>query len=306
MYNAKVICDSIAQGVRLTTLEVTLPCIVLAELNTHRVMSRNSASSRAIPVEKRMKAIESSPFVPAAFAANKAGMQAGEELDERDNSKAQHAWLRGRDAALEAAERMLDCGVHKQWVNRLLEPFSWTTIVVTATEWDNFFHLRISKLAQPEIRHAAELMKAAMDVSTPVELAVGDWHLPYIQIDEHIGAKAEYPKLVKISTARCARVSYLTHDGVRDQSKDLELHDRLLESRHMSPFEHVAVVGSVADVAENASFAMTDVASCVTADGEYLVSSARLQPTFIGNFRAPWYQYRKMLPGEDVAPREEE
>lgn len=279
-YAAKVICDSTAAGVRLTTLEVTLPRIVLAEFNTHRMFSRNSASSRAIPVEKRIKAIKEDPFIPEGFALNKPGMQAGEYLDERDEMKARHAWLHGRDAAIDAAERLLDCGIHKQWVNRLLEPFSWTTVVITATEWENFFNLRISKLAQPEIRRAAELMKAAMDASEPVTATPGYWHLPYVQRDEfeefyRDETEHAVQRLVKISAARCARVSYLTHDGVRDQERDIELHDRLLESRHMSPFEHPALV-------------------------------THHDPAFRwgSNFRAPWLQYRKTIPNENIAPKE--
>ncbi len=284
MYAAKIIADSIAAGVRLTTLEVTLPRIVLAEFNTHRMFSRNSASSRAIPVEKRIQAVLDNPFVPDAFAANKPGMQAGTLLNDDDGMAARFEWLMARDSAVESARALAAIGVHKQWANRLIEPFSWTTIVVTATEWENFFNLRISALAQPEIRRAAELMKAAMDASEPVTAKPGYWHLPYIQRDEFeefYRDETEHAaqRLVKISAARCARVSYLTHDGVRDQEKDIELHDRLLESRHMSPFEHPAR-------------AMPQPTRRPVAD------------EFIGNFLEPWLQYRKMIPNENIAPKE--
>lgn len=282
-YEAKIICDSTASGTRLTTMEVTLPRIVLAEFNTHRMFSRNSASSRAIPVEKRIQAILDNPFVPEAFAANKAGMQAGASLNDDDGMAARFEWLMARDNAVESARALAAIGVHKQWANRLIEPFSWTTIVVTSTEWENFFNLRISALAQPEIRRAAELMKAAMDASTPKVLNVEDWHLPYIRnedvtevcTDDDFYECSVDRTLAKISAARCARVSYLTHDGVRDIRKDIELHDRLFESRHMSPFEHPALVTYHA-------------------------------PTFrwASNFRAPWLQYRKMIPNEDIAPKE--
>jgi len=288
MYAAKIICDSIAQGVRLTTMEVTLPRIVLAEWNTHRVFSRNSASSRAIPVEKRIQAVMDNPFVPDAFAANKAGMQAGEDLDAEANAMARNEWFTARNHAVDSARFLAESGVHKQWANRLIEPYSWTTIVVTATEWTNFFNLRISKLAQPEIRRAAELMKEAMDASTPVELGEGDWHLPYVQIDE-LTAGHDWEYLARLSVARCARVSYLTHDGKRDHGKDIELHDRLLESRHMSPFEHVACV-SVDDRLPRYNAALTEAIS--------------LDPVFYGNFREPWLQYRKTIPSEAVAPKE--
>jgi len=297
MYQAKVICDSIASGVRLTTMEVTLPRIVLAEFNTHRMFSRNSASSRAIPVEKRIQAVLDNPFVPEAFASNKAGMQAGEDLDAETNAMARNEWFAARNHMVSSARFLAESGVHKQWANRLIEPFSWTTIVVTATEWDNFFNLRISKLAQPDIRRAAELMKEAMDASTPVELGAGDWHLPYVQIDE-LTAGLDWEYLARLSVARCARVSYLTHDGKRDHGKDLELHDRLLESRHMSPFEHVACV-SVDD-------RLPRYGAAIMGEDVVLTETISFAPVFYGNFREPWLQYRKTIPNEAVAPKEDD
>lgn len=129
--------------------------------------------------------------------------------------------------------------VHKQIANRLLEPFMWHTVVVTATEWDNFWHLRCHKDAQPEIRKAAEAMKAAYDQSQPVEREMGDWHLPYLNLADRdeLGTTNE---MVKVSAARCARVSYLTQDGRKDYAEDIRLHDRLVGSGHMSPTEHPA------------------------------------------------------------------
>lgn len=284
-YAAKILADSIASGVRLTTLEVTMPRIVLAEFNTHRMLSRNSASSRAIPVEKRIAAVRESPFVPDAFAANKKGMQAGEALDESAQSDAQQAWLWAASKACTAAADLAAVGVHKQWANRLLEPFSWHTVIVTATEWENFFNLRISPEAQPEIRRVAELMKAAMDARTPRVCRPGDWHLPLVTEDEKGNGVPDdfevivgsvkidvFAHLAKLSVARCARVSYLTHDGRRDVAADIALYDRLLKSGHMSPFEHAAIVAD----------------------------ETVLPGTFVGNFRAPWVQYRKTLPGEAV------
>lgn len=265
-YQAKVICDSVADGVRLTTLEVTLPRIVLAELNTHRMLSRNSASSRAIPVEKRIQAVLDDPFVPEAFGANKRGMQAGDALDASMQAMSKGAWMCAMRNAVQGAKTLAEAGVHKQWANRLLEPFSWHTIVVTATEWENFFNLRISPEAQPEIRRAAELMRDVMDASTPSVLGDYDWHLPYVT-----EADLEYDpvSLGRISSARCARVSYLTHEGVRNPQADLDLASRLRDNGHMSPFEHAAYVAPDAN-------------------------------RYIGNFRAPWHQYRKMIDGESV------
>lgn len=288
MYEAKVLADSIASGVRLTTLQVTMPRFILAEFNTHRMLSRNSASSRAIPVEKRIEQVRADPFVPEAFGKNQRGMQAGTELSEADQVLARERWRAAALQACESAERLAASGVHKQWANRLIEPFCWHTVIVTATEWANFFALRCHPAAQPEMQVTAGLMREAMDGSKPVECPDGMWHLPYV--DTSMGdfewarrSTREHGSvgiaLAKLSTARCARVSYLTHEGLRDVKADLGLHDRLFENRHMSPFEHAAQVRKEYSPREGGF------------DGP---------GTFIGNFRWPWVQYRKMLPGEAV------
>ena len=202
--SARVVADSkaLSTGIRLTSVEVVMPRFLLAEFNTHRVFSRNSASSRAIPVERRLIQIRDEPFVPGAFARNKPGMQAGEALDERDASKARDAWLAGRDAAIAACERLLDAGVHKQWANRLLEPFAWHTVLVTSTEWSNFFALRMHPAAQPEMQAVAAAMHQVMFSSTAAELDDDEWHLPYVDAaDAHALSDAD---LVRVSVARCA------------------------------------------------------------------------------------------------------
>lgn len=237
---AAVVADSVSpDGVRLTTIEVTLHRFVLAELNTHRVFSRNSASSRAIPVHKQLARVLDDPALPVEFGASQPGMQAGAALTGTAHDEALAAWLAARDEAVRAVERLVDLGVHKQVTNRLLEPFMWHTVIVTATEWDGFWEQRCSPLAQPEIRVAAEAMRAAFDASRPVEVDAGAWHTPYLR-DEDGDLDTETAK--QVSAARCARVSYLTHDGRRDVAKDLELFERLVSARppHWSPLEHVA------------------------------------------------------------------
>ena len=235
--SAKVLADSLSpRGKRLTTLEVTFPRYVLAEFNTHRMFSRNSASSRAIPVSKQLERILSDPFVGDHWGSNQPGMQAGSELEGEAREQAIEAWRAASRAAVRAAEKLATLGVHKQRTNRLLEPFMWHTVIVSATEWSNFFALRAHKDAQPEIRDAACAMRDAMNNSTPVVLAPNEWHTPLILPDEDFSLEDK----IKISVGRCARVSYLTHDGVRDPSKDIELYDRLIEGGHMSPLEHVA------------------------------------------------------------------
>ncbi len=276
-YYAKIIADSIAMNEygkpisRLTTMEVCFPRIVLAEFNTHRVFSRNSASSRAIPVAKRIAAVRKNPFVPEAFGRNQKGMQAGEAIGGWQALFARFLWLGAAGFAVFIAWCMSKIDVHKQIANRILEPFSWHTVVVTSTEWENYFALRCSLKAQPEIRIVSELMENAFNASMPREKYNGGWHLPYVR-DEEIGAPYGERKLAEISTARSARLSYLTQDGRRDLAEDFRLHDSLLGSHHMSPLEHPAQV-----------------------DWE----DARLS-----NFAYPWTQYRKMIPGEAIAHRE--
>jgi len=237
-YNARVLLDSVApNGVRLTTLEVTFPRFVLAEWNTHRQFSRNSASSRAVPTAKLIERVEREPVLPIEWGRNKTGMSASEMLADGEAQEAKWIWLQARDDAVARAKQLLELKVHKQELNRLLEPFLWHTVIVTATEWSNFFELRCAPNAQPEIRAAALAMRAAIGASWPGNVATGEWHTPLLQEDEY-ALDTETRK--RISAARCARVSYLTHEGKREISKDLELYERLRADRHLSPFEHVA------------------------------------------------------------------
>ncbi len=249
-YDARVLLDSVApNGVRLTTLEVTFPRFVLAEWNTHRSFSRNSASSRAVPTAKLIERVENDPVVPLEWGRNRAGMSACETLAEEDAQAARGEWLRARDDAAAHARRLLELKVHKQELNRILEPFLWHTVVVTATEWTNFFALRCAENAQPEIRQPALLMREAMARSTPRIVPQGDWHTPLLQDDERL---LDVETRKRVSAARCARVSYLTHEGTREIEKDLELYERLRSDRHLSPFEHVATPGE--DRAFHANF----------------------------------------------------
>lgn len=238
--SATVICDSINdQGERLTTLEVTMHRFVLAEFNTHRVFSRNSASSRAIPSKKTIAKITLNPACPIMWPAEKSGMQGGDPISPKDIEKAKEIWLQASRNAIGSANEMVSLGVHKSIVNRLLEPFMWHTVIVSSTEWDNFWGLRMNPLAQPEIAAAATLMHDAYLASRPSPLAATDWHLPYLRPeDESLPLDIK----TKICAARCARVSYLTHTGVRDIAKDLALYERLTSSTppHASPLEHVA------------------------------------------------------------------
>ena len=234
MIEAKVVLDSISDaGARITTLQLKYPRFIHSEFLTHRVFSRNSSSSRAIPISKMIDQVRTDPAMPVEWGSNQPGMQAGEEVGDIDG--AELAW---RFAAQEAANRAetLNClGLHKQIVNRILDPYQWMHTIVTATEWANFFKLRDHAAAQPEIAALARSMRTAMQLSAPT---LRTEHLPYIKENE-----AQLPLATQhlISAARCARVSYLNHDGSNpDMQRDLELAIKLGQAGHMSPFEHQA------------------------------------------------------------------
>jgi thymidylate synthase ThyX len=243
--SARVVLDSISEnGSRLTTFEGTMWRAVLAEFNTHRQFSRNSASSRAIPVKKQLERVLMDPAMPVEWGMNKPGMQADGPADPETENKAKRAWMRARDAAYTQAEELNRLGIHKQVANRLLEPFMWHTVVFTTTTegLENFFDQRCtsrSPLAQPEMRAFADAVLAAYEASIPLRLENDDWHTPYIQDDEDFPVCFDR---MKVSAARCARVSYLTQDGVRDHEEDLRLYERLVSAKpqHWSPLEHVA------------------------------------------------------------------
>jgi hypothetical protein len=266
----KVLADSLAPcGKRLTTMEWKYPRSIHSEIMTHRMLSKNSASSRAIPTEKLIQSVLDDPFVPEYIGANKSGMQAGEELSQEQKDLARSVWTVARDNAVRSARALLEMGVHKQVVNRIIEPWMWITIIVSATEWENVWGLRCHPMAEPHFQKLAYMARDAMEESMPRVLQAGEWHLPLIHWDDEIDNTISPADLIKVSVGRCARVSYLTHDGKREPVKDIELHDRLVVQQplHASPAEHVA--------------------------------QALATPERSGNFSG-WLQYRKTLPNENI------
>lgn len=239
--SAKVLAASINSytGTVLYTLELRYPRFIHAEFMTHRVFSRNASSSRAIPISKQINAVESFPVFPSEWGMNKPGMQAGENLSRTAQTEAEGVWDQAVRDAVKHARKLKKLGVHKQLANRILEPFAHISVIVTATEWDNFFDLRISPLAQPEIRILAEKIYEAMKTTEPVVAGLGYVHAPYLTDEER---KIYEPDiLMMISSARCARVSYLNHDGMEpDVQKDLSRARQLRDDRHASVFEHQA------------------------------------------------------------------
>lgn len=247
---------------------------------THRMISKNAASSRAIPTEKFMKAILENPAMPIAFSKNQKGMQASQNLSKEDQEKAEWLWLEARNEILNYVKALSDLGVHKQHVNRLLEPFQHIKVIATATEWSNFFALRCHPDAQPEFQELANQMWNAYSTNKPAQLFVGQWHLPFITKSDTVNVLNDpelddgdkmVSELIKVSVARCARVSYNTLDGSENSyGKDLQLYDKLVGSTplHASPTEHQAQ-----------ALASPEEAS--------------------GNFKG-WLQYRKTLANENV------
>lgn len=269
MISAKVIADSVnPEGIRITTVEATYPRFIHAQFMTHRVFSRNASSSRAIPVATLIERVEDTPAMPMSWGRNQRGMQASEEFPESSHQALNGAWLAARDAAVYHAKRLSAMGIHKQIVNRVLEPFAHITVVITGTEWDNFYNLRCHDAAQPEIQALASHIRMAQEASIPVRPSglIGGWHLPYILAEE----ARQWPvgALLMYSVARCARVSYTNHGTNKiDYEKDAILHDTLVQDGHMSPFEH------------QARFAIGGATN--------------------SNFRG-WVQYRKLIHGEAV------
>jgi len=282
MIKVEIVCDSSApSGIRLTTFVLTYPRFIHAEFMTHRVFSRNASSSRAIPVAKQIQMVLDNPAVPLAFSTNQKGMQGGAALTGPEEYEAKKAWVEAMYLAVDQAKKLADLNVHKQYANRLLEPFSHITVVCTATDWDNFFALRCHEAAQPEIHALADCMYDLYVNNSPRELLCGQWHLPFITQEDELDTHSELgcgetreeliSALLKRSVARCARVSYLNHDGTSSTlAQDLELYGRLVGAApiHASPAEHQAL--ALADSTHRS-----------------------------GNFRG-WIQYRKTLENENV------
>lgn len=266
MFEAKILADSINRDCnsRLTTVQLTYPRIIHSEFMTHRLFSRNAASSRAIPVEKMIRDVNDDPFVQIHWGKNQKGMQAEMELTEEEQKMCLLHWLMQRSESVHRVRSLVEIGLHKQIANRLLEPWMWITVIASGTDaaYRNFFKLRCHPDAEPHIQKIAYMLRNEYEKGTPK--VVENAHLPLFGFpgDEDIDPVDR----VKVSTARCARVSYLTHDGLRDPQADIAMHDRLAKSGHWSPFEHVAFPCSG------------------SLDG--------------GNFGMGWRQYRKMFRGE--------
>lgn len=234
----------------LWTFELTYPRYIHSEFMTHRVFSRNASSSRAIPVKRMIEQVRENTVIPSKVFMNQKGMVGETEADPVTTTAFHVLWEEAADNACKTAEMMERLGIHKQHVNRILEPFQFIKVIVTATDWCNFFFLRLAPDAQPEIRELASAIYDEMNRYHNKDVGVLELDkehivvsLPYIT-DEDIKeiGKEEYHLLMKISAARCARVSYNNHDGSKpDIEKDLKLYGHLYDSKHMSPMEHACI-----------------------------------------------------------------
>lgn len=277
-FSAKVLADSVnVCGNRLTTWEVTYPRIIHSEMLRHRIMSRNAASSRAVPIERFIGAVIETPFIPLHIGAAQGGMQAFNEVDETTRKMLVNDIADCRFGMTALAEYLSKRGVHKQVANRYLEPFLFITEIISTTSFRHFELLRDHPMAEPHIQIVARMMSQTRSESIPELLQVGQWHLPLIyEEDKHLSLEDQK----KVSVARCARVSYVRQNEIKDYADDFALHDRLVGSdpKHASPTEHQA----------------TPEVKNLGALGDPL-----WVPLKSGNFLG-WKQYRKEIIGEFI------
>jgi thymidylate synthase ThyX len=245
MLSASVIADSVANDpyTRCTTFVLNFPRFILAQFNTHRAFSRNTASSRAIPTKKLIAQVEANPYIPKVWGVNKPGMFSDSNLEPFHATMAEMNARHALKHMIEHAKFLAQLGVHKQIVNRYLEPFMWVKVIMTTTKkgLDNFFSQRLDHAAQPEMQELAQAMKIAYDASTPTHIEDTQWHFPF-GLDLPDVSVSDKQKIV---VARIARVSYDNHNGIRDVDADIKLADRLAADNHWSPFEHVAMPWSM-------------------------------------------------------------
>lgn len=230
---------SSVNGKEIVTFELIYPRFIHSEIMTHRLFSRNAASSRAIPVNKMIEMVRDNPATPIHWGKNQPGMQAKEEVTNKINSMGH--WIDAASSAAYHAGKLNHHGLHKQVVNRILEPFQMMKTVLTATEFDNFFWLRKHPDAQPEIKLLAEKMWEALQESEPNTLDPKDWHVPYYKKGFWMqGMEDPLDDALAISSSCCAQVSYRLLDDSLEKAR--AIYARLVESEpvHASPFEHQA------------------------------------------------------------------
>lgn len=299
LITARVLADSISpEGIRMTTMEIEYPRFILAELNTHRMLSKNSASSRAIPVKAMHEHIRANTAGPVYWGKNQAGMKAKECLDVEDTVEALMIWEQARDSALDYAGQLADLNLHKQITNRITEPWMTMKTVISGTEWANFWWLRDHPDAQPEIAVLAHKMHEAYKASVPQPLQPGEWHVPYVftnrdastgvlhYLDGSGGAITANEACI-VSASCCAQVSYRKNDDTL--AKAQKVFKMLIESEpaHASPVEHQATPMDVDSVCRFEPETWQPGVTHVSANSDL----------WSGNLRG-WIQHRKLIAGE--------
>lgn len=321
MISAKVIADSKNEfGNRLTTMIVTMPRIILAEFNTHRMFSRNSASSRAIPFNKMVESVIANPFIPIAWQKDHKGMQGNEYFNEEDSKINVDRWLFARDRAVDSAISLNVRKVTKQLANRMIEPFMWHTVIISATEFSNFFELRCPKYSNREnktyrswrditqdyldleqdasiltrlslnkgqaeihMMALAEAMWDAYNESTPKQLKAGEWHIPFgddIKPETYEGYRDWSERAIKIATARCAQVSYTV---IGEEGK---------------PLDYAKLIALHDRLAKSGHWSPFE--HCAKVMPQYLLGEGSSEHSkWSGNFKG-FIQYRKMFKNENI------
>lgn len=295
--SAKILADSISNGIRMTTMEIEYPRFILSELNTHRMLSKNSASSRAIPVKAMHEHIQQFPAHPVHWGKNQSGMQAKQELQGSDKTMARYLWAKAKESAIDFAQQLSELGLHKQVANRITEPWMTMKTVISGTEWRNFFWLRAHSDAQPEIHELAQQMLEAYNRSIPKELNPGEWHVPYINTRrsdtgdliylDASGRDISREEALVISASCCAQVSYRKNDDTPEKAQ--KIFDQLINSQpcHASPVEHQATPMLGMNYGQP--------------DPQYwepgVTHQSRNGELWSGNLRG-WIQHRKLIPGE--------
>ena len=330
-FSAEVLADSITPtGVRCTTLVATLPRAYLAELNTHRLisrdgyeqeLSRNSASSRAIPTEANIAAVREHPYVPTTFNARVKGMGVGEEFDAERTDNCRRIWLRGMHHAATTADMLNEEGLDKSRANRVIEPFMWHTVILTATEWENFLALRCPDGDKPDVNFPAQLemqefalcVRNALANSQPKELEEASWHAPYFDWDDEFellrgligGAAVPVNEAINaallVSARRCARVSYVKQDDVEELMVSYDKGIQLAQMSHYSPMEHQVRPITHFDLKSVTVAPKIHVPMDLFRDHRTVaIKKIPLERCWSGNLRGV-IQFRKLLPWEDNA-----
>lgn len=238
--SAKVILDALPKkGARLTTIEVVMPKFLIAQLNTHRALVKNSASSRAMPVTFVITSIVENYVTPMDFGmpANSRGMVAKSSLTGWRKHASRLLWNTGMYVNIAIAYLQSKVGLHKAWANRPLEAYMYTKVLITATDWENFFKLRVHKDAQDAMEITALAIKTALHNHIPTIVEDNQYYLPYVGILYN-----PTPEEINLSVSCCAQITYNRELDTSPDKAASVVAKLLGDTPHWSPFEHLAVL----------------------------------------------------------------